>query len=108
MKQFIKNHFKFIFTILWLTYITTSISENVSYKVNNYIGSRLDSASFMTDANTDFLDKKISHVGQTIIDEHTHTRSQGYVVYKEIIKSMNHHAGFKTESSEDNKRALGI
>lgn len=103
MKNFIKNHFKFIVTILFFTYLLNSYHYEhkkdyyeIIQKIETtdrlnkiYIGLKIDEVS-----------NKIYNTGKVIYNESILTKAHIYTFYVEVIQCLNKHKEFNEKPWE--------
>jgi hypothetical protein len=97
MKNFLKNHFKFILSFIWFTFLFINISEN-SRKEFSYLESKLEIIDYMNECNIKYiqmkfkeLDKTVLKTGQILFNEDLLIKAHIYTMYVEVIQCLNNH-----------------
>jgi hypothetical protein len=102
MEKFIKKHFKFVFVMVWFTFLVSGISKEI-FRKNEFIESKMMSIDYMQDKNMEYiltrfkdLEKKLNEIKtsvgistEVLFDEIKILDAYQYVTYSEIIKCLN-------------------
>ena len=103
MKNFIKNNFKFIFTIVWFTWLLIAIDKSTTFK-NGFIQGDINHNHKMLSFEFDDLKNKIDSFEKKIITEFGYSRALGRVRFEELIDCMNYHAGCLDDEIEKKQK----
>lgn len=96
IKNFVRNHFKFAFCVVWFTFLFIHVSGCVNdckWMIYDDNASNLKSTYHSFSWLDERIDDKIGSLEKKLLFEMGMNRAILHVLYRDLVKCMNYHAG---------------